>query len=187
MENIEKAYSTKEISVTLGIGNSTLRKWCLALEKNGYKFFRNDREQRLFVDSDLITLKHFQQLVQNHNMQLDDAARIVVDRFGKGPFQERTDIVPVERRDFNRSNERSNERMNQQLLEHIRTQEEYMKKQEKFNEELLRRLDQQKQYINKRLDEHDKLLTASLKASLEAKKKESFWSRFFKIKKKTAN
>ncbi|MDR9794875.1 hypothetical protein Q4O60_11660 [Aeribacillus pallidus] len=33
MKSQERAYSTKEVSHTLGIGDSTLRKWCLAIGK----------------------------------------------------------------------------------------------------------------------------------------------------------
>ncbi|MEK4181579.1 hypothetical protein ACTHHL_19030 [Aeribacillus composti] len=33
MKSQEQAYSTKEVSHTLGIGDSTLRKWCLAIGK----------------------------------------------------------------------------------------------------------------------------------------------------------
>lgn len=97
MESQERAYSTKEVSHTLGIGDSTLRKWCLALEKNGYTFIKNEREQRLFIESDLVCLRHFQTLVQQHNMQLENAAIVVVDRFGKGAFEEGTGHVPAER------------------------------------------------------------------------------------------
>ena len=59
----EKAYSPKEVFTTLGIGDSTLRKWCIALEKNGYGFIRNDKNSRVYVEGDLVVLRHFQNLV----------------------------------------------------------------------------------------------------------------------------
>jgi hypothetical protein len=62
-ETTEKAYSPKEMSITLDIGDSTLRKWCIALENNGYGFIRNDQKNRVFVEGDLVVLRHFQNLI----------------------------------------------------------------------------------------------------------------------------
>lgn len=184
MESQERAYSTKEVSHTLGIGDSTLRKWCLALEKNGYTFIKNEREQRLFIESDLVCLRHFQTLVQQHNMQLENAAIVVVDRFGKGAFEEGTGHVPAEQPNENRSFPHSDDLISK-LLKHI-------KQQETFNQELLKRPDQQQQYIEERLNKRDETLIQSLRevqetkkmiAATEEKKKEeskkSFLSRLF--------
>jgi len=169
VETFEKAYSPKEITITLGIGDSTLRKWCIALEKNGYNFIRNEQNNRVYVDSDLVVLKHFQNLVKQHNMQLENAAILVIDRFGKGAFESGTDIVPAENTEEQRDLTRSNEEVITQLLEHI-------KKQDEFNQELIKRLDQQQKYIDERLNrlderqnERDSMLLESLRASQETK------------------
>jgi Protein of unknown function (DUF3967) len=178
MEAIEKAYTTKEVSTTLEIGDSTLRKWCLSLEKNGYKFLRNDQNKRLFVESDLVVLRHFQQLVQDNNVPLENAAMLVVDRFGKGSFEGRTGIVRKDVTEEHRDSKRYEEII-QQLLDHI-------DKQEKFNQELLKRLEQQQRYIEERLNERDKMLMESIRESQETRKllaaaqeeqKKSFWKR----------
>ncbi|WP_339230134.1 hypothetical protein [Aeribacillus sp. FSL K6-2833] len=128
MKSQERAYSTKEVSHTLEIGDSTLRKWYLALEKNGYTFIKNDRAQRLFIESDLVKLRHFQTIVQQHNMQLENAAIVVVDRFGKGAFEEVTGHVPAEKPNENRSFPHSDDHISK-LLKHI-------EQQETFNQEL---------------------------------------------------
>jgi len=156
----EKAYAPKEISLALDISDSTLRKWCLALEKNGYGFIRNDKKNRVFVESDILVLKHFQNLVKQHNMQLDNAAKLVIDRFGKGTFEVRTDIVPAEKEENERDLDRSNDEVLSTLLEYIRTQEA-------FNQELVHRLDQQQKYIDERLEERDKKLMQSVRKSQE--------------------
>jgi transposase-like protein len=169
VETFEKAYSPKEISITLGIGDSTLRKWCIALEKSGYSFIRNDQNNRVYVDSDLVVLKHFQNLVKQHNMQLENAANLVVDRFGKGAFEVSTGNVPAEIEAEQRDLNRSSDEVITQLLEHI-------KKQEEFNQELISRLDQQQKYIDEKLSrlderqsERDNMLLESLRASQETK------------------
>lgn len=183
-EKTEKAYTPREMAVTLEVGDSTLRKWGIALEKHGYGFIRNEQNSRLYVESDLVVLRHFQQLVKHHNMPLENAAKLVVDRFGKGSFEVGTGAVLAkkeeERRDLLRSDE-----VIQQLLEHI-------KKQEDFNQELLKRLDQQQKYIDERLEERDRKLMESLRDSQETKqqllqlavtqmedKKRGFFARLF--------
>jgi hypothetical protein len=184
METTEKAYTTKEVSTTLEIRDSTLRKWCLSLEKNGYKILRNDKNQRLFVERDLVVLRHSQQLVQENNVPLENAAKLVVDRFGNGPFEGRTGIVRKEEKEDHRDSKRYEEVI-QQLSDHIGKQEE-------FNQELINRLEQQQKYIEERLNERDKMLVASLKESLkeaqetrkllaasQEEQKKSFWKRLF--------
>jgi hypothetical protein len=78
-------------------------------------------------------------------MQLENASMIVVDRFGKGAFEEGTVSVPAEKQEEDRSLIRSDEVISK-LLDHV-------DQQEKFNEELLDRLDQQQRYIEERLNQ----------------------------------
>lgn len=175
METFEKAYSTKEISLTLEIGDSTLRKWAIALEKNGYQFIRNDQNRRLFVDADLVVLQHFKQLVQDHNMPLDNAAMLVADRFGKGPFEPRTGIVPAQQTSSSSHDmERSNERSDIEILSKLEELEERFRLQEEFNKKIIERLEErlneQETYIKVRLNKRDKLLVESLREAMETKK-----------------
>lgn len=204
MDNtFEKAYTPKEVNITLDISDSALRKWCLSLEKNGYKFIRNDHKQRVFVENDLVVLRHFQNLVKHHNMQLENAAAIVVDRFGKEAFEVGTGVVPAKKeekqpelqRDFIRS---IDDKMTE-LLERMKTQEKVnnellnrLGQQENFNRELVQRLEQQKRYIEERLEQRDRKLMESLRESQEVKqqllqiaatqeeeKKKGFFARLF--------
>jgi hypothetical protein len=180
-EKIEKAYSPKEVFTTLDIGDSTLRKWCIALEKNGYVFIRNDQKGRIFVEADLVVLRHFQNLIKQHNMQLDNAATLVIDRFGKGSFEVGTLSVPAEEQS---DLSRSNEDFINKLLEHIKSQEE-------FNRTLLERLDWQQKYIEERLGSHDGIIQNYMKEAMETRRliaatqeqaeqeKKGFWSRLF--------
>jgi Protein of unknown function (DUF3967) len=183
-ERTEKAYSPKEVFTTLDIGDSTLRKWCLALEKNGYGFIRNDQNRRIYVESDLVVLRHFQNLVHKHNMQLDNAAMLVIDRFGKGTFEVSTVSVPEEKKEEQRDLEHSNEDI-KELKQLVTTQNELIK-------ELISRMDQQQKYIDERLEQRDKKLMESLRQSQEEKqvllqiaaaqeeeKKKGFFARLF--------
>lgn len=168
MDNQEKAYTTKEISEHLEIGTSTLRKWCLSLEENGYMFSRTEGNKRLFVDRDLLALKYFKKLVQGENFSLGNASKVIASRYEGEASEERTPAVLQENEDENRSLERSNE-MIQQLVEHMKKQDEHIERQERFNKELLDRLDKQQTYIEERLNERDNKLMESLREARETK------------------
>jgi hypothetical protein len=99
-------------------------------------------------------------------MQLENAAKLVVDRFGKGAFEVSTGVVPMVEQ---RALDRSNEEIISTLMEHIKTQDEYMKRQEEFNQALLQRLDQQQKYIEERMNERDKNLLESIRGTQEIK------------------
>ena len=184
-ERTEKAYSPKEVFTTLDIGDSTLRKWCLSLEKNGYGFIRNDQNRRIYVESDLVVLRHFQNLIKQHNIQLDNAAILVIDRFGKGAFEVGTLSVPVENEEKQRDLNRSNDEDIKELKALVTEQNELIKN-------LVSRMDQQQKYIDQRLEERDRKLMDSLRESQEVKqqllqiavdreeeKKKGFIARFF--------
>jgi hypothetical protein len=168
-ESFEKAYSPKEMSVTLNIGDSTLRKWCIALENNGYGFIRNDQNKRVFIENDLVVLRHFQNLIKTHNMQLENASKLIIDRFGRGSLEVSTGAVLAEIEEVDRSLDRSKEDVVPTLLEHIKKQDEFIRNQKEFNQELIKRLDQQQKHIDERLDERDRKLMESMRNQQEIK------------------
>lgn len=189
MSEHEKAYTTKEVSLTLDIGQSTLRKWCLSLEENGYAFIRTDSNKRLFVEKDLVALKHYRSLIKEHNFTLENASMIIISRFNTEASKDRTPSVLSESEDEKRSNKRSDEKIERLL--------EYAERQERFNKQLIDRLDTQQKYIEKqqayieeRLKERDENLIQSLRSVQETKqallqiaaqkedeKKKSFWDK----------
>lgn len=182
MDNIEKSYTTKEISLTLDIGTSTLRKWCIALEENGYAFLRNTQNGRSFLERDIVALKHFGHLVQKENFTLENAGKIVSSKYQGDATRSRTPAVLQDEEKRERDFERYDEVIN--MLQ------ERIEKQDEFNRELLERLDKQQKYIEERLDERDKQLMESIKVSQETKKeilqlaaaqeeKKSIWSKLF--------
>ena len=169
MDTFEKAYTPKEVSLTLDIGTSTLRKWCLSLEENGYIFTRTDNQRRLYVERDLVVLKYYKKLVQGENFSLDNAAKVIVTKYKENPSETIAPIVPpkadIQMRDFERSRE-----IIEDLLERAEKQEQFNEELMRFNRELLDRLDNQQEYINRRLEERDKKLMESLRQSQETKK-----------------
>lgn len=176
MEEIEKAYWTHEAAKYLEIGESTLRKWCIELEKNGYTFIKGAMDSRAFTDNDLIALNHFKQLYKVKKHTKEQAAKAVVEKFPKEGVNEGTTPVPME---DSRSYENL-EKMVKDLLDHT-------KKQEEFNKALLKRLDQQEKYIHESLEKRDKLLIETIRESQEEKaaalekKKRPWLKRIFNI------
>lgn len=162
----EKYYPSKEVCEIFDISSSTLRKWCLSLEKYGYTFTRTTQNRRLYIDNDIDALKSLKELIQDKNMSLENATIIVVSRFKQDDDSSRSSaITPSVREDNN------NELLNM-LTQHIERQEEHIKKQESFNQELLKRLDEQSKYIDDRINQRDQSLMETLNRMTEQRKEE---------------
>ncbi|MEC3020341.1 DUF3967 domain-containing protein [Bacillus cereus] len=157
----ERGYWGREISTLLEIGDSTLRKWCLALESQGYTFVRGVNNSRAFVDKDVIILKRMKDLVQDKSIKLEVAAQIVMA--GMEPA-ERTESVPGEERS---QNYLPSIGVEVDKLEQIL---QFQEEQQAFNKALLQKLEDQHvfyesriQEINKRSEEREKLFLQTIK------------------------
>lgn len=169
LDHIERAYSAKEVRAYLGVGDSTLRKWCLALEKSGYHFSRNEQNRRFYVEKDLVVLSNFKILVQDNNMPLENAANVIALKFSDGAFPQRTDSVPakVENNEITPKDE-----LFEALLERYEILLEKYEKQEQFNKELLQRLDKQQEYIDRRFEKQEQLLLDTHRTVQENKQRQ---------------
>jgi hypothetical protein len=190
MENsVDKKYTPKEVRLDLNTSTGNLQKYCLHLEKNGYKFKRNEKNHREFGEYDLMALKHLQNLVDHQKMQVENAAMIVADRFGEVPPEEGIALVPIEERTEMQSGVHSkvissNEEIMQGFLGYFKTLGEHLKTVGEINRELLNRLDRQEnnnqelirevKSLKKRFDglERDRELMESLRDSQERKMQE---------------
>jgi len=179
MKGTERPFTSKEVSAILDIGDSTLRKWCIAIEEQEYFFSRTDGNKRLFFKRDLDLLKRYRKYVQVQNISMSNAAKLVVEGLneivGEENEQENTENNVLDNRSSNEVIER--------LLNHIEQQEQ-------FNKALLDRLDEQQKYIEERLNKRDETLIQSLREVQETKKliaaaeekreeesKKGFWQR----------
>lgn len=147
MSSEQKAYWNHEVSKILSIGESTLRKWCLALEKNGYNFIRGTKDSRAFTQHDLNAMTYFKDLTKVKRYTIDQAAILVVEKYGDREGVDGT--VPVlynENRSFEDFNEKlkllvelslNQEENTKKLLKHIAASEDLIKEQRRFIDELL--------------------------------------------------
>lgn len=69
----------KEVALHLEINVNTLRRWSLELEKVGYNFSRNEKEQRIYYKRDLVVLTDFQRLL-GKTQSLENTAKAIVSR-----------------------------------------------------------------------------------------------------------
>lgn len=150
MNNIQQAktiYSSSDIAKNLNVQESTLRKYCLILEENGYQFLKNMRGHRAFFDYDLIALKKFIEFKEDVDMSLKDSAKAVVS--WKNGFN-------VTERDT--EEERYVARYDDLLNEF----QAFRESQNVFNQELLKQLHEQQQYIETLIHERDQKLMISV-------------------------
>jgi hypothetical protein len=207
MPRTDIPYSAKEVIDKIDIGDSTLRKWCLSLEKQNYNFIRTDQNKRLFTEKDVFVLSQFKVLVQDKNMSINNAATIVASKYVNESFSNETEIEQVSKHQTKQlfSNETLEElktemeqlkSINTSLLYELEEQKKDRENQKEFNEELLNRLNQFQNYIENKFEEdvksrqHDRELVSSLKESMEQqkliaaaqeeeRKKRGFFSRLF--------
>ncbi|MET3684471.1 DNA-binding IscR family transcriptional regulator [Alkalibacillus flavidus] len=155
----EKAYWTHEIASILNVSDSTLRKWCMALEKEGYVFTKGENNSRAFLVRDKQALLYFKQLVKVEGRTIKMAS---VQVFNEFLSNERTTPVRTEyegvRGAFDSELKKLNDRMD---------------KQEEFNQKLLDRIDQRDSNLMavlREVQEHKKELAMTKK-----KKWWQFW------------
>lgn len=172
----EYGYFSKEVSAKLDINSSTLRQWCKSIEDQGYEIERNDKDQRIFYERDINMLFELKNLI-NKTRNRDNAIHTVVSRYNSNINASNTLSV--------NGNEHDNKALFNQLLEHIKTQEN-------FNQELIKRLDNQQKYIDERLKQHDQNILEAMEQSLKTQKqiaaaqeenKKGFFYRLFGQKK----
>ena len=139
----EKAYWNKDVARIVGIGESTVRKWCIELEKNGYKFIRGFKDSRAFLQHDLNAMIYFKSLVKDSSYSFPQAAEMVVSKYGGEKREGENDITapvlpekPV-----------SMESIEQILGKFVTVSEEQMQNAKVMNEELLKRLEKQNEIM----------------------------------------
>lgn len=78
---IEILYSPGEVSDTLKVKDSTLRKYCGILENAGYHFSKNSRGHRQYTDKDVMTFKKLIAATKNSDMTIETAAEQLVSMY----------------------------------------------------------------------------------------------------------
>ena len=144
---MEKAYWNNEVAERLGMGKSTLRRWCLELEKQGYTFTKGEQDSRAFLEQDVLLLEKIKKL-QSEGSKLENAIKQVLSEKEQVPL---TPVNTPRSPELDFSTER--EQLKQELLQEI--------KQELLGTE---------QRILGRLEERDQLLMQYVREVQETKR-----------------
>jgi hypothetical protein len=171
----EITYWNKDVSASLELGDSTLRKWCIELEKNGYVFLKDDHNNRAFTEHDIIALRTFKEQVQLRNKTLKNAAIAVVSTFKKDRTTygtgSGTKVVPDGTNPVLEEKMNGNTRSDYVLVKN-EDMEQILKSQkqlENFNKELLMRLDKLSDHISNEFKQRDKQVQHLLDQTSETK------------------
>ena len=124
--------STIEASNYFNLGESTLKKYCLELEQNGYEFIKGAKESRLFYENDLEALRYFLRLYKAKKHTREQSAKMVVEKFVRKGENE-TPVIPIDKI-------RSIEELLKQMLEY---QKELIERVESIESEIKKLKDRQ--------------------------------------------
>lgn len=91
-----KELSNSEVSRMIDVGESTLRKYCLELKKNGYNFYKETNKNRSFDKHDLYALTFFKELIKLKGKTKEEAAVIVSKRYRRDEETGRTKVIKDE-------------------------------------------------------------------------------------------
>jgi DNA-binding transcriptional MerR regulator len=179
----EKTYTGRELAEVLGIGASTLRKWCMLLERHGYRFQRDGQNRREYRQADVVALRTFFELTREKMMPMDKAAAAIVNRIAPSQPNRLETAAALAPRTVSRYDEL--ERQVIALAQHVQNQDAVQMA-------LLERLEKQERYIRSTIKERDRRLTKAMNDILETKvqlaklqdqqRKTSIWHRLFPIR-----
>jgi DNA-binding transcriptional MerR regulator len=91
MKGVIKMLETKEIAEVLGVHSNTVRKYALALEKQGYVIHRDDNNDRKYSDIDATVFRELQALRQRTHLSVERCAEVIAARH-KEPSES---VLPV--------------------------------------------------------------------------------------------
>jgi len=179
----EYGYFAKDVAADLEVTTSTLRRWSIELEKAGYKFERNEKDQRIYYERDFKTFRELKKLI-NNSVVLIDAINAVVSMDVESLNASQTPSVYREETRLTRQfleeilDEKINKAM-QQAFEEGRQQgqkeiKEMIKKIEKRSEERDDNLMSVIRSIQEEKEEVKQLIAAS-----QEQEKKTFWQRLF--------
>ncbi|WP_439873395.1 DUF3967 domain-containing protein (plasmid) [Bacillus mycoides] len=169
-----QTYWGSEVAKNLGIGSSTLRKYCLALEEAGYPFERGNNNSRIFYHTDVATIERLVTAMNKKNVTLEQAINLAMISVEENEIATvATDSVAD--------------------TEQIKALSERIERLEQLNLELIQRLDQQSKLLQEtdaqriiREEQRDVQLMQVLREIQDSKRliaaseqRKSLWSRLF--------
>ncbi|EOQ04691.1 hypothetical protein KOY_04866 [Bacillus cereus VDM021] len=180
---------SKEVAIHLDINPSTLRRWASELEKQGYKFERNDKNNRIFYDKDILALSDLKRLLDK-TQSIEIATKTVAKQHADRKSSEKA-IAALQESDAQITLTKDElEEYTKNIIQQTAKQTAMAIK-EQLTEEITGQVIQKMQQVE---EQRDRKLMQSIRATLDEKKleiemaatiqKESFWTRLFGFGKK---
>ncbi|MFP7226175.1 DUF3967 domain-containing protein [Priestia filamentosa] len=151
----EKAYWNHEVAKLLEISDSTLRRWCIQLESNGYTFIKGKNESRAFTVHDLDALSLFKELVKVERKTKETASKEVIERYPAWAVTH-----PMQGFDRALKSVQVHEKI-EELSNKIEEMKLQLDQQMEFNKQLIERMDQQSTNYIRELQETKKQISAA--------------------------
>lgn len=169
-----QTYWGSEVAKNLGIGSSTLRKYCLALEEAGYPFERGNNNSRIFYHEDVATIERLVTAMNKKNITLEQAINLAITSVEENEIA----TVAIDK---------------VADIEHIKALTERLERLEQLNLDLIQRLDLQSKLLQEidaqriiREEQRDIQLMQVLREIQDSKRlitaseqKKSLWNRLF--------
>ncbi|MES9761735.1 DUF3967 domain-containing protein [Priestia megaterium] len=160
---MEQSYFGNEVAKVIGIGNSTVRKYAIALEEQGYEFQRGINNSRVFYNKDILMLQRLMTIMNKKSTTLEQAVKLAVSTVEE-------DIITTPVTD----------------KEHDITVVERLERLEQINVKLVQQLQEQQRMLFERDSKRDEQLTNVIREIQETKRltaaaqeKRPWWKRLF--------
>jgi Protein of unknown function (DUF3967)/MerR HTH family regulatory protein len=184
MSNAEEyGYFAKNVATNLEVTTSTLRRWSIELEKAGYTFERNNKDQRIYYQHDINAFKRLKELVNEGTTLIDAINTVVSIDLETVDAQKTPSVYQSETR---LTVQHIEEILDKKINKAIQEAYEYGRKQ--GQEETLKQIERIEQRSNERDEklmsmvrtiQEEKEEIRQLIAASQEKEKKSFWKRLF--------
>lgn len=169
MEN-EFGYFSKDVAHELEITTSTLRRWSILLEKEGYTFHKNEKEQRIYYERDFKAFRELKKLLAN-SVPVTDAIKAIASRNFDSENAEQTpsvysEMIRLSKRELEEIVKKTIEEEREVLLEAL---------DKKMSETIEMRDRMLTQQLRKTFEESQKLIAVT-----QSEEKTSWWKKLFK-------
>ena len=174
---------SKEVAIYLDINPNTLRRWSLELEKHGYIFERNNKDQRIYYERDIQMLSELK-IILNKGQSMENATKAVATKHRERNNAEKTLSVIVNDGIDNEQitlSKRDLESMIESTVEKV-----VVKAIEQEREAMFKAFELK---MNDSIEKRDRILMQSINRSLEEKRleiaatkeeeKKSWWQKIF--------
>lgn len=87
---------SKEVSELLNVNSNTLRRWSIELEKQGYVFERNEKEQRIYYKRDIFALRQLQKMISEKISMVNACTKIASQYINNKELEQTLDVQQQE-------------------------------------------------------------------------------------------